>query len=297
MSAVSYPEYLRTQLEALGVKSQEIEMEKRKIIEILTSFEQHDSKPIKTWDIHTLNNMKYVWNYMIDPEGYIYETDTKQPVGRINTENKWIPSVEDNCPKFAKAKRWIENGMNHCGHIQQSGLVKIHCNFEQSADDNEVEEQDAEVDEVEIDGISYLIDYVDGTVYEQESETEVGRYDFKAKKWIVKPQTILVPTSVQEHKPDECNKKYCVKPKVKNPRNPPSDIQRCCARIIHPKINIICNRIQVMRDNLRNKYGDRCMITRNSDSKFCNTHAEKHPDGIWDEYYDGKLLAAIKQIK
>jgi hypothetical protein len=47
--------------------------------------------------------------------------------------------------------------------------------------------EDAEVEEVEIDGVSYLIDPSDGTVYDHESEEEVGRYNIKGKKWIVKP--------------------------------------------------------------------------------------------------------------
>jgi hypothetical protein len=35
--------------------------------------------------------------------------------------------------------------------------------------------------------VDYLIDPSDGTVYDQESEEEVGRYNIKGKKWIVKP--------------------------------------------------------------------------------------------------------------
>jgi hypothetical protein len=47
--------------------------------------------------------------------------------------------------------------------------------------------EDAEVEEIEIDGVSYLIDPSDGTVYDHNSEEEVGRYNIKGKKWIVKP--------------------------------------------------------------------------------------------------------------
>ncbi len=47
--------------------------------------------------------------------------------------------------------------------------------------------EDAEVEEIEIDGVSYLIDPSDGTVYDHDSEEEVGRYNIKGKKWIVKP--------------------------------------------------------------------------------------------------------------
>ena len=50
-----------------------------------------------------------------------------------------------------------------------------------------VADADAEVEDVEIDGVSYLIDPSDGTVYDPESEEEVGRYNIKTKKWIVKP--------------------------------------------------------------------------------------------------------------
>jgi hypothetical protein len=47
--------------------------------------------------------------------------------------------------------------------------------------------EDAEVEDVEIDGVTYLIDPSDGTVYDHDSEEEVGRYNIKGKKWIVKP--------------------------------------------------------------------------------------------------------------
>lgn len=47
--------------------------------------------------------------------------------------------------------------------------------------------EDAEVEDVVIDGVTYLIDPSDGTVYDHNSEEEVGCYNIKGKKWIVKP--------------------------------------------------------------------------------------------------------------
>jgi hypothetical protein len=47
--------------------------------------------------------------------------------------------------------------------------------------------EDAEVEDITIDGVEYLIDPSDGTVYDHDSEEEVGRYNIKGKKWIVKP--------------------------------------------------------------------------------------------------------------
>jgi hypothetical protein len=47
--------------------------------------------------------------------------------------------------------------------------------------------EDAEVEDITIDGVEYLIDPSDGTVYDHDSEEEVGRYNIKGKKWIVEP--------------------------------------------------------------------------------------------------------------
>lgn len=47
--------------------------------------------------------------------------------------------------------------------------------------------EDAEVEDITIGGVMYLIDPSDGTVYDHDSEEEVGRYNIKGKKWIVEP--------------------------------------------------------------------------------------------------------------
>jgi hypothetical protein len=49
-------------------------------------------------------------------------------------------------------------------------------------------DSDAEVQDVVIDNVTYLIDTSDGTVYDYDSETEVGRYNIAGKKWIVEPK-------------------------------------------------------------------------------------------------------------
>lgn len=75
----------------------------------------------------------------------------------------------------------------------------------------------------------------------------------------------------------------------------PADDERCMARTVYENEHLdkTTKFLKVMRDDIKNKYGDRCKKSKKDGSLFCTRHTGFQSLGVWNGEYSGKLLGYV----
>jgi hypothetical protein len=72
--------------------------------------------------------------------------------------------------------------------------------------------------------------------------------------------------------------------------------ERCMSRTVYEDKHLEeSGFLKVMRDDIKNLYGDRCKCRKKDGSLFCTRHSGFQPLGVWNGKYYGKLLDLVNK--